>query len=272
MSAMAELLLDSNPRIHEICAKRLRGFGREALAVLQEIEECEDPRARARVRSLQRRIHLDLWERDHLGRLRSQQVDLEEAWIEIGSLVDPQVDADRQRRGLDLYAALLEPRLRGRDPHALAGEFRHFFYGELGFDGDRDSYDNPDNCFLHRVLVRRRGMPAALCALYLLVARRIGLDLDPVPLPGHFLLRFPGPRPLYLDSFNGGRVLTRKACLRKLRELGYGYNASCLQASSEEDVFLRILSNLVHSLGLLGRRGEADALRSYRSELPSFRH
>ena len=267
LRAVAELLLDSNPRVYEPCAERLRGYGRRALAVLRAIEECDDPEARVRVRRLVRRIELDIWQREHLGSLKLRAVDLEEAWIELGSVAGSELDGAGQKRRLDLYAALLAPRLRRRGPRALAEQFRDFFQGELGFDGNRDCYDHPDNCFLHRVLARRRGMPAALCALYLLVARRVGVEIEPVALPGHFLLRFPGTRPVYLDPFNSGRVLTRKACLRKLRELGYGYHASCLQRSRDEDVLMRILSNLVHTLGLLGRLDEADVLRRYRGEL-----
>lgn len=265
--AAADLLLDPNPRVHEPCAERLRLWGARALTVLRDFADCDDPEARIRVRRLCRRIELDLWIAVHREDSLQRPVDLESAWIEIGTLVRCSLGPDALRRRLDLYAALLGPRLRRRSPRHLAEQFRDFFHGELGFRGNRDCYDHPDNSFLDRVLVLRRGMPAALCALYLLVARRIDVEIEAVSLPGHFLLRFPGTRPIYVDPFNDGRVLTRKACVRKLRELGYGYHAECLRAAPDEEVLLRILSNLVHTLGLLGRREEAEALGAWRQGL-----
>jgi regulator of sirC expression with transglutaminase-like and TPR domain len=265
--AAAELLLDPSPRVHEACAARLRAWGSRVLPVLSTLLDCEDPGARIRVRRLYRRIELDHWGHERESLLRQQPFDLERLWIEVGTLARPNLSSDALRKRLDLYAALLEPRLRRNGTRHRAEQFCDFFHGELGFRGNRDCYDHPDNCFLASVLERRRGMPAALCALYLLVARRLQIQVEPIALPGHFLLRFPGPRPIFVDPFNDGRVLTRKACLRKLRELGYGYHAETLRACGDEEVLARILSNLVHTLGLLGRSEEAETLRLFREGL-----
>src|SRR5437763_12610027 len=61
--------------------------------------------------------------------------------------------------------------------------------GRFGYDGDRLSYDNPNNADLMSVIDRRRGLPVALGILYIHAARAAGLKAVGLSLPGHFLLR-----------------------------------------------------------------------------------
>ena len=58
-------------------------------------------------------------------------------------------------------------------------------FHEYGFRGARENFENPENSFLHhRVLDRREGLPITLCAIYMLIARRIGFELDHIGTPG----------------------------------------------------------------------------------------
>ena len=66
----------------------------------------------------------------------------------------------------------------------------------------------PDNSMLDRVLVRRRGLPILLWVVYWRVARRAGVALSGVGLPGHYVVgHFGAERPLLLDPFAGGEPL-----------------------------------------------------------------
>ncbi|MCC5022922.1 MAG: hypothetical protein J6386_09070 [Candidatus Synoicihabitans palmerolidicus] len=66
-------------------------------------------------------------------------------------------------------------------------------YHELGFRGNVEHYTDPNNSFLDQVIQRGRGIPLSLSLLYLLVAQRIGIELDahraPRPLHGRLLHR-----------------------------------------------------------------------------------
>ncbi len=41
-----------------------------------------------------------------------------------------------------------------------------------------------------QVLLRRTGIPISLSVLYMTLARRLGVQLEPVNFPNHFLLRW----------------------------------------------------------------------------------
>jgi regulator of sirC expression with transglutaminase-like and TPR domain len=116
-----------------------------------------------------------------------------------------------------------------------------------GFAGDREDYDHPDNSMLDAVLRRRRGLPILLSVLYAEVARRAGIALAGVGLPGHYVVgHFGTDPPVLLDPFNGGIVIEAEG--------------DAVRPWSAHETALRMLNNLV---GSYERRG--DLARSLRA-------
>ena len=80
-----------------------------------------------------------------------------------------------------------------------------FLFADLGFRGNADDYYDPRNSYLNEVVDRRRGIPITLSVLYLEIGRRVGLPLEGVSFPGHFMVRLPlRGGTLVLDPFSGG--------------------------------------------------------------------
>jgi regulator of sirC expression with transglutaminase-like and TPR domain len=127
-----------------------------------------------------------------------------------------------------------------------------FFFGQLGFVGNREHYEDPRNSFLNDVIARRTGIPITLAIVFMEIAGRAGLTVDGVNFPGHFLMRCPepdGPEPaaLIVDPFNGGAVLSDTDCLRLLKTHA-GADAllepGMLQPAGKQAILLRVLLNL----------------------------
>lgn len=92
-------------------------------------------------------------------------------------------------------------------PLKMAAINRHLF-DELGYSGDHQEYYDPRNSYLNQVFERRLGNPISLALVQMEVARRLGIPLDGVSFPGHFLVRLPvDDGVLVMDPFNGGRPL-----------------------------------------------------------------
>lgn len=123
--------------------------------------------------------------------------------------------------------------------------------GLHGFAGDQEEYDHPDNSMLDLVLRRRTGLPIALSAVYVEVARRADVPLVGVGLPGHFVVAHAGARlPLLLDPFAGGGVIDPPA----------GATPQMLRPWTPHETAMRMLNNLVNTFA---RRGAlTDALRA----------
>ena len=94
----------------------------------------------------------------------------------------------------------------GRTGAALLPGLRRVLFEEEGFRGDSESYDEPSNSSVARVLARRRGMPITLSIVTLEVGRRAGLRLTGVGLPGHFVVGGADLGGRYLDPFDGGTL------------------------------------------------------------------
>src|SRR5438067_754008 len=90
--------------------------------------------------------------------------------------------------------------------------------GRHGYDGDRLTYDNPQNADLISVIDRRRGLPVALGILYIHAARAAGFGAAGLNSPGHSLVQI-GLRgsQTFVDPFNGGAALERENSARLRR-------------------------------------------------------
>ncbi len=73
------------------------------------------------------------------------------------------------------------------------------------------------------MLERRRGLPILLSVIYLEIARRLGLPLRGVGLPGRYVVRLSGTLPpLFLDPWDSGAYLDEEGCARLVDRLTHG--------------------------------------------------
>ena len=133
---------------------------------------------------------------------------------EYPSLDPAQYDAMAQAHadGLrDEVAAIDSPPLK---MHAV----NQRLFDEIGYSGNHDEYYDPRNSYLNEVFDRRLGNPISLAMVQMEVARRLGLPLDGVSFPGHFLVRLPvDDGVLVMDPFNRGRPLDEDELRRRAR-------------------------------------------------------
>ncbi|MCY7355463.1 MAG: SirB1 family protein [Lysobacter sp.] len=121
----------------------------------------------------------------------------------------PQLDADLYDTLLQSHAESLRGEIEAIDswPLKMAAINKHLF-DELGYSGNSDAYYDPRNSYLNEVFERRLGNPISLAMVQIEVARRLGVPLDGVSFPGHFLVRLPvDDGVLVMDPFNRGRPL-----------------------------------------------------------------
>ena len=94
---------------------------------------------------------------------------------------------------------------------------RHLFE-ELGYAATTTQYYDPRNSYLNEVFERRLGNPISLAMVQIEVARRLGVPLDGVSFPGHFLVRLPvDDGMLVMDPFNRGRPLDEDELRQRAR-------------------------------------------------------
>ena len=125
---------------------------------------------------------------------------------------------------------------------------RDLLFQEEGFKGNEKSYYDPRNSFLNEVLDRRLGIPISLSVLFMEVARRVGLQLEGVGFPGHFLVKLRpefGPE-IFIDPYNGGELLSAEECVGRFKHLSQGreFEPRFLQGVAPRQILGRMLHNL----------------------------
>jgi len=125
-----------------------------------------------------------------------------------------------------------------------------FLFEDQGFAPSVENYYDPRNSFLNEVLERRVGIPLSLSILYIEVGRRIGLPVQGVSFPGHFLdkctLR---EGVVIIDPYCGGITLSLQDLQQRLRETRGGevsraIVAAMLVAANKREILARMLRNL----------------------------
>jgi regulator of sirC expression with transglutaminase-like and TPR domain len=170
------------------------------------------------------------------------------------------VDAAGALTRLDILGAELS---RAADQTNGTPEAHALTCGEVigaahGFVGDREHYDDPANSMLDLVLTRRRGLPILLSVVYVEVARRAGIQIAGVGLPGHFVVgHFGTDPPVLLDPFAGGGRVHTDAALELVRPW------------RAHDVAMRMLNNLVLAYDRRGDVGAAIHAARLRLALPA---
>lgn len=135
-------------------------------------------------------------------------------------------------------------------------ELRRYLFEDLGFGGDAEHYDEPCNSFLDVVLQRRRGLPILLATVMIEVGRRVGIGVEGVGMPLHFLVRDASNADAFADPF-AGAALDRRGARARFETISAGrlpWEDRHLEPTAPRMIVVRMLTNLLTSYG---RRGDA---------------
>lgn len=138
---------------------------------------------------------------------------------------------------------------------AILEEMQRIFRGTGGEDtsglsGNAEDYYSYKNSLLDQVLNLGLGIPITLSIIYAAVVRRaLGVVLDPVGLPGHFVLGAPSSgenshRRLFIDAFRGGEILSLDEVQSIVASYQVPWDDSFLEAIPYRNVWARMVNNL----------------------------
>ena len=161
----------------------------------------------------------------------------------------PQLPVDLYLARLDQIAEEVKDRLANETaPLLVLNELIDTLYVRRGLSGNRESYYDPRNSFLNDVLDRGLGIPLTLGIVLLETGWRLGLPVEGVNFPGHFLVRYRGDElALLIDPFDAGKVRFEDEA-QELLDLVYGgvvhLQDSFLRTAGKREMLLRMLTNL----------------------------
>jgi serine protease Do len=219
-----------------------------------------------RLRQLAREVH-----RRNVQQKLSKLLDVDEAKIDllhaallIAHIDNDEIDVAAYLAEVDRMVADIRETLKEKaDETAKLAAIDKVLFKELGFHGSRTNYYNSSNSYLNEVIDDREGLPITLSVLYMEIARRVGVTVVGVGLPGHFVVRHEpktGKKQL-IDPFDGGKRLTRAEADEMVKSItGRPLDDKFLVTQSKRDILVRMLHNL---FGLARDKQDVEPMLSY---------
>lgn len=183
---------------------------------------------------------------------RDEEIPLFRAALLIARDEYPDLDADYYEDLCENWRRSIAPKIERADSPIIALQaLNRYLYEELGFSGNDDDYYDPRNSYINEVFERRLGIPISLGVMQMEIARRLGMDLEGIAFPGHFLVRLPVQGGLMvLDPFQGGRSLDVDELRQRAQPhvgqetLGDQQLLKLLDPASHRAILTRMLRNL----------------------------
>ena len=132
-------------------------------------------------------------------------------------------------------------------PDEVRKTLNHYLFEDNGFHGARFDYYNRANSYMNRLLDDREGLPITLSVLYMALGKRLGLQIDGVGIPGHFIVRQRiDDEMLYIDPFDEGKELS----MDEVKNLATGdrpdrFDERFLETATPKNILMRMLNNLL---------------------------
>ena len=261
--SIIRLLSDEDTDTAELVERQLIARGAEVLPDLHELLVTATGRIERRLRETIFEIERGIAIRKVGGICGAfgEESDIEETAWEIAGALFPGEDFSTARASLDAWGAELRRRLpEARDvdeQHEILGDF---LGTELKFRGNEDDYYAMENSILPKVIEARLGNPITLTMVYMLVARRAGLKVSGVGLPGHFVARL---EHVFFDPFHGGRRMHLDECRRLLESQDMELQPHHLMPCPQRAMLARVLNNIRHIANEDCDQESKDAVQSW---------
>ena len=266
--ALRGLLDDASPSVRQALKAHFLQLGAVAMEFLQQTSRSSNrPLARHAAWFLEELKFADPVA-EFRGFIRSLNYELETGALLLSRTVMHGLDVGACCTELDKIAARCAELIS--EPASAREKCRvinRVLFHEWGFHGNVEHYTDPLNSFLDQVLQRRTGIPLSLSIVYLLVAQRLSLALEPVGLPGHFIVgSFEDSPPFFIDPFDKGVFLDPDEIFTLLRANHISPKETDLAPTPVREVLCRNCRNLANHYTTAGDTDHARLFASFVEE------
>ncbi|MBC8354253.1 MAG: hypothetical protein H8E66_19845 [Planctomycetes bacterium] len=172
---------------------------------------------------------------------------------------------------LQNLAHRVSSRVSSQSNEAMLAHLHDVLFEEEGFQGNCEDYYNPLNTYLSAVLEMNLGIPISLSLIYKVVGERVGLEIQGVNAPGHFVCRVMTAEGwMIVDPYVGGGVLTAEEAFERMEQVTgrpVPRTPEYLAPATHAQWLSRMLVNLQHIFATNDRRSDLAAMSELQSLL-----
>jgi len=277
IQALLNLLDDPDKEVFNEVTKKIFLYGSQIIPHLESAwENTMEPETQKRIENLIHQIQLKDLRAELEQWKRQDEKDLLAGWILVSKYYYPELNEDKIK--LEINRIRKDIWLEINDDLTAPEQikvFNHFFYDVFGFTGDLDSYNDPHNCYINKILETRKGNPLSLGMLYLIIAESLDMPVRGVDLPEHFVLAYTAkalnPDDLdkeninvlfYINAFSKGNIFSQQEAEWFLQQLSLESDPDNLRICSKSEIMSRLLMDLITSYEKTNELAKAKELKS----------
>ena len=275
LAAKLNQLIEGLPRLDTLSSAQLKAL-QENPADSRELLRRQAEQLKERAAEL-KKISADIHARsigDRLNKIFPDQAgaqaadpkdaDLLQAALLIALLDEEEIDIEAYVRLIERMVADISKKTKTDASSAdKLAALDQYLFQDNGFHGSRFDYYHRANSYLNRVIDDREGLPITLCVLYIELGRRLGLTIEGVGLPGHFVVQHIGDdkKSQLIDVFNEGKRLSREDAIKLVAEhSNQPFRDDYLKPVSKRLIVSRMLNNL---MGLAQQKEDKESMLRY---------
>jgi serine protease Do len=177
-----------------------------------------------------------------------KEIDLLRAALIVAKLDNDNLDVEAYLREVDGFARTIRESLSPKaDEQAKLAALNQFLFTKMGFHGCRSEIESRSNSYLNEVIDDREGLPVTLSILYIELARRLGVSVVGIGLPGRFLVRLESVKDdaTLIDVYDGGRRLSHTQAEVQAHSLSDApISSDSWKPQSKREIITRLIRNL----------------------------
>lgn len=264
LKALVSLLDDTDKEVKEHVRDRIISLGNQIIPFLEQTwENSFNPDIQKEIEDLVHELQFSLLkERLHEWKQSSEQDLLTGLWI-INTYQYPDLDFDQLNATMhQIYFEVWTSFKNEAPPHEKIRTINSVLFNDLKFAANTKNFHSPGNSMLSNVLDSKRGNPISLCAVYLLVARKLGLPIYGVNLPNLFVLTYKSDNlTVYINAFNKGLIFSRQDIHNYLEHLKLEPKDEFFEPCENEIIIKRTLRNLIYAFDKIGELDKKDEVQ-----------
>jgi regulator of sirC expression with transglutaminase-like and TPR domain len=251
MEALVSLLDDEDWEVSYLVEKEIRHLGGEIIPFLENHWEQKgnEPDLQKRIEEIIHDIQFEAVKTRLIDWKTTRSDNLLEGLWAIATYQTPDLLLESLESQLhDMYFNAWFSFRNELHPHDQIKLLNQFYFDKLQFQPNTKQYHSVANSMINQVLETRKGNPISMCAVYLILAQRLGIPLYGVNFPNLFILTYKTEGvQFYINVFNKGVTFSKPDIDHFIKQMNIEPLEIFYEPCTNEEIVRRMLRNLIVS-------------------------
>ena len=255
LHALVSLLDDSDQEVKTHVKDKIISLGNAVIPFLEEKwENSFSPDLQKEIEELVHELQFSLLKERLTEWKDSEEQDLLTGLWLINTYQYPELEFDKLNADMhQIYFEVWTAFNNELPPYDKIRIINSILFGTLRFSANTKNFHSPGNSMLSNVIETKKGNPISLCAIYLLVANKLGLPIYGVNLPNLFVLTYKsGEITFYINAFNKGLIFSKQDISNYLEHLKIESHKEFFEPCKNIEIIKRTLRNLYVAFEKIG--------------------